>query len=110
MRSVQLAVEWDDELSDWRAALVRWLALVLVPFLIVPAISVVLLTPGLIIWIIAHQGYPPQHMNPIGLWIGTAVAVAVSLIAFAWAPAVASKIARRRYDRLHGYLSNPEHG
>jgi hypothetical protein len=34
----------------------------------------------------------------------------VSLIAFAWAPAVASRIARRRYDRLHGYLSNPEHG
>jgi hypothetical protein len=36
--------------------------------------------------------------------------VAVSLITFAFAPAVATKIARRRYDRLHGYLSNPDHG
>jgi hypothetical protein len=34
----------------------------------------------------------------------------VSLIVFGWAPTVASKIALRRYDRLHGYLSNPEHG
>ncbi|HEX3197109.1 MAG TPA: hypothetical protein VHR39_06080 [Propionibacteriaceae bacterium] len=96
--------------SDWRAALLRWGLLVFLPFMVVPLIAVMLLIPSLIIWIIAHQGYPPQHMNPIGLWIGTAVAVAVSLIAFAWAPAVASRIARRRYDRLHGYLSNPEHG
>jgi hypothetical protein len=49
-------------------------------------------------------------MNPSGLWIGTAVSVAVSLITFGYAPVVAAKIALRRYDRLHGYLSNPEHG
>ena len=96
--------------SDWRAALVRWLALVLVPFLIVPAIAVVLLIPSLIIWIIAHQGYPPQQMDTTGLWIGTAVSVAVSLTTFAWAPRVAATIARRRSERLHVYLSNPEHG
>jgi len=96
--------------SDWRAALVRWLALVLVPFLIVPAIATVLLIPSLIIWIIAHQGYPPQQMDTTGLWIGTAVSVAVSLTTFAWAPRVAAKIARRRSERLHLYLSNPEHG
>jgi hypothetical protein len=96
--------------SDWRAALVRWLALVLVPFLIVPAIAVVLLIPSLIIWIIAHQGYPPQQMDTTGLWIGTAVSVAVGLTTFAWAPRVAATIARRRSERLHVYLSNPEHG
>ena len=96
--------------SDWRAALVRWLALVLVPFLIVPAIAVVLLIPSLIMWIIAHQGYPPQQMDTTGLWIGTAVSVAVSLTTFAWAPRVAATIARRRSERLHVYLSNPEHG
>ena len=96
--------------SDWRAALVRWLALVLVPFLIVPAISIVLLTPGLIIWIIAHQGYPPHQMASAGLWLGTVVSVAVSVTTFAWAPGVAAKIARRRSERLHIYLTNPEHG
>jgi hypothetical protein len=96
--------------SDWRAALVRWLALVLVPFLIVPVIAILLLMPSLIIWIIAHQGYPPHQMDTTGLWIGTAVSVAVSLTTFAWAPWVAAKIARRRSERLHLYLSNPEHG
>jgi hypothetical protein len=96
--------------SDWRAALVRWLALVLVPFLIVPVIAIVLLLPSLIIWIIAHQGYPPHQMDTTGLWIGTAVSVAVSLTTFAWAPGVAATIARRRSERLHVYLSNPEHG
>jgi hypothetical protein len=96
--------------SDWRAALVRWLALVLVPFLIVPAISVVLLTPSLIIWIIAHQGYPPHQMASSGLWLGTIVSVAASVTTFAWAPGVAAKIARRRSERLHNYLTNREHG
>jgi hypothetical protein len=90
--------------------LVRWLGLVLVPFLIVPVIAIVLLTPSLIIWISAHQGYPPHEMDTTGLWIGTAVSVAVSLTTFAWAPAVAAKIARRRSERLHTYLNNPEHG
>jgi hypothetical protein len=96
--------------SDWRAALLRWGVLVFLPFMVVPLIAIMLLLPSLIIWIIAHQGYPPQHMDPAGLWIGTAVSVLVSLIVFAWAPSVATKIARRRFARLHGYLSNPEHG
>ncbi len=96
--------------TDWRAALLRWGALVLLPFLVVPVIAILLLIPSLIIWIIAHQGYPPQQLNTAGLWIGTAVSVAVSLITFAFAPVVATKIGRRRYDRLHGYLSNPDHG
>jgi hypothetical protein len=96
--------------SDWRAALLRWGVLVFLPFMVVPLIAIMLLLPSLIIWIIAHQGYPPQHMDPAGLWIGTAVSVLVSLIVFAWAPSVATKIARRRYAELHGYLSNPEHG
>jgi hypothetical protein len=73
-------------------------------------IALVLLVPTLIIWIIAHQGYPPHQMATAGRWFGTAVSVTVSLIVFAWAPTVATKIARRRYDKLNGYLSNPECG
>jgi hypothetical protein len=96
--------------SDWRAALLRWGVLVFLPFMVVPLIAIMLLLPSLIIWIIAHQGYPPQHMDPAGLWIGTTVSILVSLIVFAWAPSVATKIARRRFAKLHGYLSNPEHG
>ena len=71
----------------------------LLPFLVVPLIAVMLLMPSLIIWIIAHQGHPPHQLDPAGLWIGTAVSVAVSLIVFAWAPGVAAKIARRRCEQ-----------
>jgi hypothetical protein len=84
--------------------------LLVLPYLVVPLIGIVLLSPTLIIWIIAHQGYPPHEMAPAGLWTGTAVSIVVSLIVFAWAPGVASKIARRRRDQLHDYLSDPEHG
>jgi hypothetical protein len=96
--------------TDWRAALLRWAVLVLLPFLVVPLIAVLLLIPSLTIWIFAHQGYPPHLMDPVGLWVGTAVSVAISLIVFAWAPSVATKIARDRHAKLHGYLSDPEHG
>jgi hypothetical protein len=105
----KLLWRWEHR-TDWRAALLRWGVLVLLPFMVVPAIAIMLLIPSLIIWIIAHQGHPPHEMDPVGLWIGTAVSVAVSLIIFVWAPSVATKIARRRYAELHGYLSNPEHG
>jgi hypothetical protein len=105
----KLLWRWEHR-SDWRAALLRWIVLVLLPFLVVPVIALVLLMPGLTIWIIAHQGHPPHVIPPAGLWLGAAVSVAVSLIVFGWAPGVAVKIARRRYDRLHGYLSDPEYG
>ena len=96
--------------SDRRATLLRWGVLLVLPYLVVPAIGLILLSPTLIIWIIAHQGYPPHQMAPTGLWIGTAVSVVVSLIVFGWAPMVASKIARRRSDKLHSYLIDPENG
>jgi hypothetical protein len=105
----KLLWRWEHR-SDWRASLLRWGVLVLLPFLVVPIIAIVLLIPSLIIWIIAHQGHPPHEMDPAGLWLGTAVSVVVSLIVFVWAPSVAAKIARLRYERLHGYLMNPEHG
>ncbi|HEY6686132.1 MAG TPA: hypothetical protein VI094_07995 [Propionibacteriaceae bacterium] len=105
----KLLWRWEHR-TDWRAALLRWGVLVLLPFMVVPALAIMLLIPSLIIWIIAHQGHPPHEMDPVGLWIGTVVSVAVSLIIFVWAPSVATKIARRRYAELHGYLSNPEHG
>ena len=96
--------------SDRRAALLRWGVLVVLPYIVVPLIALVLLIPTLIIWIIAHQGYPPHQMASAGLWIGTVVSVVVSLIVFAWAPVVASKIARHSRDQLHDFLSDPEHG
>jgi hypothetical protein len=96
--------------SDRRAALLRWSVLLVLPYLVVPAIGLILLSPTLIIWIIAHQGYPPHQMAPTGLWIGTAVSVLVSLIVFGWAPMVASRIARHRSDKLHSYLGDPENG
>jgi hypothetical protein len=105
----KLLWRWEHR-SDWRAALLRWIVLVLLPFLVVPVIALVLLIPSLAIWLIAHQGHPPHEIPPAGLWLGTVLSVAVSLIVFGWAPGVAIKIARRRHARLHGYLSDPEHG
>jgi hypothetical protein len=78
--------------------------------MVVPLIGIVLLGPTLIIWIIAQQGNPPHQMAPAGLCIGTAVSMVVSLIVYALEPGVATKIARRRRDQLHDYLSDPEHG
>jgi hypothetical protein len=96
--------------SDWRRAVLRWGILVLLPFLVVPVIAVLLLTPTLLIWTLVAQPQPLRDVGPAGLWLGTAVACAISLIVFALGPVITSKIARRRLDRLSGYLSNPEHG
>jgi hypothetical protein len=105
----KLLWRWEHR-SDWRAAVLRWIVLVLLPFLIVPIIAIVLLIPTLIIWIIAHQGHPPHELPPPGLWLGTAASIVISLIFFVLAPTVAVIIVRRRHDRLHGYLSDPEYG
>jgi len=100
---------WEHR-SDWRAALLRWIVLVLLPFLVVPVIALVLLLPTLTIWLIVHQGHPPHQIPAAGLWLGTVVSVVISLIVYGWAPGVAVKIARRRQAKLHGYLSDPEYG
>jgi hypothetical protein len=108
-RPQKLLWRWQHR-SDWRAALLRWGLLVLLPYLVVPLIAILLLVPSLIIWILAQRGYPPGEMAPADLWLGTAVSVIVSLIVFAWAPGIAAKIARHRFDKLGAYLGDPEHG
>ena len=104
-----LAWRWRHR-TDRRGAVIRWGILVVLPYVVVPLIALLLLTPSLVIWNIAAHGQPPRQVGPTGLWIGTAVSVAVSLIVFALAPAVTSKLARRRLDKLSGYLGDPEHG
>jgi hypothetical protein len=89
---------------------IRWGILVVLPYVVVPLIALLLLTPSLVIWSIAADGQPLRQVGPTGLWLGTAASIAVSLIVFALAPAVTSRLARRRLDKLSGYLGDPEHG
>ena len=104
-----LAWRWRHR-TDRRGAVIRWGILVVLPYVVVPLIALLLLTPSLVIWIIAAHGQSPRQVGPTGLWLGTAVSIAVSLIVFTLAPAVTSKLARRRLDKLSGYLGDPEHG
>jgi hypothetical protein len=73
-RPQKLLWRWQHR-SDWRAALLRWGLLVLLPYLVVPLIAILLLVPSLIIWILARRGYPPGEMALDDLWLGTAVSV-----------------------------------
>jgi hypothetical protein len=84
--------------------------LAIVPFIVVPLIAALRLVPSMIIWSLAARPLPPRQVSPAGLLGGHTGRLRLSLTIFAWGPIVASKLARRRYERLNGYLSNPDHG
>jgi len=88
----------------------RWLALVLLPYVIVPALAIVLLSPVLLVWhVSAKTGMLPRG-RPKDFFAGIAVSCALSAL-WMWLGRLGALhlIAKRRHS-LRDYLSDPSRG
>jgi len=88
----------------------RWILLVTLPYVIVPAIAVGVMAPTLIMWKLnAQNGFLPSG-DPRHLFLGIFLVYALSAF-WAWfGRRVAMRLCRDRRDRLVAYLSNPDLG
>ncbi len=106
---VPIRYRWSRR-RQWRPMLLRWGTLVLLPYAVVPGLTVAFLAPSLLIWGLTSTSGLTQKLpdNDIGLGIGLACAISAAAVWFGhrWSLRM---IARRR-DRLVAYLSDPQRG
>lgn len=101
-------LQWRWERRRARRRTLRWLALVLSPYLLVPAIMAVFLAAGVAAGAAAGGRDANGHLDTAGFAAAAAVTSALSVAAFCCAPYLSSALGRRRSALLHEILLDPD--
>ena len=105
---ISLAERWRARRS-WRHMWVRWLALVLLPYVLVPSLAVIALVPSYALWTVTGSGqYAP--LDDLRLAAGGVVALAVSLAMWRLGRRMSLRLVRRHDEYLKSYLADPSRG
>jgi hypothetical protein len=88
----------------------RWAVLVTVPYLVVPIISVTLMTPTLVVWGIAAPYRLSARMPAHHLGGGIAVACLVAIVCSIGGRRLGVRLARNRRAVLVRLLADPTRG
>ena len=90
--------------------IVRWLALLLIPYGLVPLLAVLVITPSLVLWSMLSTNGLSSRLPTTHFAGGIALAAVVSMGVFYGGHRTGLRIIRRRHDALRDYLSNPDRG
>jgi hypothetical protein len=105
----QLRFRWEHR-RDWFHMLVRWGALVLVPYGVVPLLGVLAITPSLVLWSMLSENGLSSRLPTSHFAGGVALAAIVSMAAFYGGYKVGLRLIRQRQEYLRSYLSDPDRG
>ena len=105
---ISLAERWQQRQS-WQHMWARWLALVLLPYVLVPTLAVVALLPSYAFWTVTGRGqYAP--LDDLRLAAGGVLALAVSLGMWRFGRRMSLRLVRRHAEYLKSYLADPSRG
>jgi hypothetical protein len=86
----------------------RWLTLVLLPYVLVPALGLLTLAPAYALWAIGKGiDQPPDNVHLIA---GGLLTLTLSLIMWTFGRRVSVRLAHQRANSLNNYLADPRHG
>jgi len=105
----ELRFRWQHR-HDWFHMIVRWVALLLVPYGLVPALAVVVLAPSLVLWSMLSSNGLSHRLPTTHFAGGIALAAVVSMGLFFGGHRIGLRMIRRRHDSLRDYLSDPDRG
>jgi hypothetical protein len=103
-------LRWRWEQRGDRRRTSRWIALIIAPFLVVPAVMAAFLAAGLAVGIATGGRTADGHLDNTGMALAALLAIALSVTAFAIAPRVSTSLARRRQAALTATLTDPDRG
>jgi hypothetical protein len=106
---VPLRYRWTRR-RQWRPMLVRWIALVLAPYLVVPLISLTLTLPSLLLWAAMTSGKPDSRLNDAQFGWGLLLLAVLSVAAWLVGNRYGTRLARRRGEPLTAFLADPDRG
>ena len=104
-----LRFRWEHR-HQWIHMIVRWIALLLIPYALVPVLAMLIITPSLVVWSVLTATGLTHHLPTSHFAGGVVLAAAVSISAFYGGHRIGEGITRRRHDDLTNYLQNPDRG
>ncbi|MGO9877560.1 MAG: hypothetical protein ACLPVY_27635 [Acidimicrobiia bacterium] len=105
---IPLANRWRRRRSV-RHMLLRWISLIVIPYGLVPALSVAISLPAFAIWAGAAHGLS-QPLTDARLAVCTLVSVTLSIVVFLAGQRVSVRIAHKHQAALADYLADPSRG
>jgi len=106
---VPLRYRWSRR-RTWRPMLLRWGTLVLLPYAVVPGLTVAFLSPSLLVWGLTSSSGLTKKLPDNDFGLGIALACAIAALAVWLGHLVALRLVARRRDALVDYLSDPLRG
>ena len=106
---IPVRYRWEHR-RQWWPMLGRWGTLVLLPYAVVPALTVIFLAPTLLVWGLTSPEGLTSKLPDNDLGIGIALACLIALAAAYFGQRVSLRLVARRRDRLVAYLSDPTRG
>jgi hypothetical protein len=95
---------------SWRRMLVRWVGLLAAPYVVVPALTVVLTLPSVLLWAALDPGGSGRRLGTGQFATGVVAGVAIAALAWPVGHRCGSRLATRRRDRLAAFLADPRRG
>jgi len=106
---IPLRERWAQRRS-WRHMLVRWLALAVTPYGLVPALSFALITPTLALWGVSAQNGLTGRLSDAELAGGMLMACGLSVSVAVLGQRAGARLALRRQEALSAYLADSSLG
>jgi hypothetical protein len=106
---IPIRYRWEHR-RRWWPMLGRWGTLVLLPYGVVPALTILFLAPTLLIWGLSSPKGLTTKLPDNDLGLGIALACLIALGAAYFGQRVSLWLVARRRDRLVAYLSDPTRG
>ena len=104
-----LRFRWQHR-REWKHMIVRWIALLLVPYGLVPVLAILILTPSLVLWSMLSPDGLSHKLPTTHFAGGIALAAVVSMAVFFAGHRAGLALVRRRGDQLRAYLGDPDRG
>ena len=103
--SISLAERWRARRSWWHMW-GRWLALVLLPYIIVPGLAVLTLLPSYVFWTVTGRGQYAQ-LDDLRLAVGGLLTLAISLAMWKVGRRISLRLVRKHAEYLRSDRADP---
>ena len=104
-----LRYRWEHR-TPWKRMLIRWGSLAVTPYVLVPVLAALMLTPSLLLWGFTSPHGLSQRLPDHDLGLGVAVACAVALGCSVGGQRLGMFMIRKRSTKLTAFLSDPGRG
>ncbi len=104
-----LRYRWEHR-KPWKRMVIRWGALAVTPYVLVPILATLMLTPSLLLWGFTSPHGLSQRLPDHDLGLGVAVACAVALACSFGGQRLGVFIVGKRGTKLAAFLSDPGRG